>query len=475
MPIVPCSGGTELPKRLTAALSGTMLTPCVCMGEDIALEWNDVDQWRGSGWPGCDFGDINISLQCRPGSDFEFLLKTEMACGSSQVYTGSLIFPVSMNNRCCEDVPPGSSLVTIFVTDEPVRKRPPPQHYIPCDCTCPEGCAPQSTSGPGGPQAPGSNSGGPQGRRREAGGPQSTPNSVRYISGEMLLSAVDLQSNGAGVSWGHTRSFSNRLRYSDNLGNGNNWQVREWTGLSILSNGSVSVMGEATRELWFTKVGTSYVGDFGRRETMQFDTVSHIYRFQDLAGNITEYDSRGNMLRRTAAGGDTLEVVSMLGNGFNATEVQRSSVVGGVTTVESFLYQYVDPDDVNAVLASVTLRRKVDAGDWFSVARARYTYYTGNDTFGGSNDLQVVTTENWNGDAWVETGSTLYRYYKANFDGSGGSSSSSGSSTSSSSPDTWYPDHQLKFAVLPAAHCGCQSADILDSLLFRFFVLFVLL
>ncbi|MBI3861709.1 MAG: hypothetical protein HY290_07420, partial [Planctomycetia bacterium] len=75
---------------------------------------------------------------------------------------------------------------------------------------------------------------------------------VRYATGELSLSAADFQSNGFGIPWGHTRSFSSRLTTPVNLGNGWNWQIREWTYLILdnLRRGTTSIttavlMGEA--------------------------------------------------------------------------------------------------------------------------------------------------------------------------------------------------------------------------------------
>ncbi len=64
------------------------------------------------------------------------------------------------------------------------------------------------------------------------------------------------------------------------------------------------------------------------------------------------------------------------------------------------------------LLTQVTLRRKVNGGDWTNVARAVYTYYGHGDPHGGEADLQTVTTQVWDGAQWQDTGTTLYRYYK---------------------------------------------------------------
>ncbi|HUG90867.1 MAG TPA: hypothetical protein VML55_08545 [Planctomycetaceae bacterium] len=61
-----------------------------------------------------------------------------------------------------------------------------------------------------------------------------------------------------------------------------------------------------------------------------------------------------------------------------------------------------------------------------NVARAEYAYYGPSDDHGGEEDLASVTTQEWNGSQWSNTGTTLYRYWKE-FPVGGSSSSSSSS------------------------------------------------
>src|SRR4051812_43877832 len=78
----------------------------------------------------------------------------------------------------------------------------------PCTCGCGCSCCQSLPEGP---------------VRRNAG-----ESRVRYTTGELALSATDLHAGGFGVSWGHTRSFANRLTQNTNVGSGYNWQVLEW-------------------------------------------------------------------------------------------------------------------------------------------------------------------------------------------------------------------------------------------------------
>src|SRR6516225_9572690 len=92
--------------------------------------------------------------------------------------------------------------------------------------------------------------------------PQCAQFPIRYASGEIVYAVADVESHGFGDEWGHTRSFANQLSETTNPGNGNNWQVKEWSYLVFQDDGSVAVMREATKALWFSLVGNSYVADF---------------------------------------------------------------------------------------------------------------------------------------------------------------------------------------------------------------------
>ena len=83
-------------------------------------------------------------------------------------------------------------------------------------------------------------------------------------------------------------SRSRHLSQKTNVGNGNNWQVKEWSYLVIQTN-TVVVMGESTKQKWFTKVGSTYVPQFSTRETLVLDTVNNVYELIDLQGGVTKY------------------------------------------------------------------------------------------------------------------------------------------------------------------------------------------
>jgi RHS repeat-associated protein len=270
-----------------------------------------------------------------------------------------------------------------------------PLHGPGCGCGC-GGCG--CDHGPQRPPAP-------------PVGPQVAAGAVRYASGEVVLSVKDSKSDGFGVPWGHTRSFASQLSQNTNAGNGTNWQVKEWSYL-VVQGDTVVVMGESTKQKWFTKVGSDFVSQFSTRETLILDAANNVYKLIDLEGGITEYAAAtGGFLRHTDPYGNATEAVGFLLDGFHFAEIRRSYTSGEGTTTESFLYSWDDESSPNPLLTGVLLRQQVGDGDWTNVSQALYTYYAAGDPSGSQGDLETVLTQDWNGSSWDTTGTTLYRHH----------------------------------------------------------------
>jgi len=223
------------------------------------------------------------------------------------------------------------------------------------------------------------------------------------------------------------------------------------------------VQGRANDRYWFTKSGNAFVGDFFIKETLEHDAAAGRYRFTNLDGGIIEFrDDTGMFVRHVDAAGNTIEVTGAYSNGYNFTAVQRTYQDGGSLVTEQYNYDFTTPD-YDALLSRVTLRRKLDGGAWQNVARASYTYYADGAAHGEMGDLATATTEAWNGSAWDETGTTMYRYYKI---APTASSSSSSSSNSSSSGGAGYLEaHLLKYVVNPESYQRLASdPDVTDPL-----------
>jgi hypothetical protein len=220
--------------------------------------------------------------------------------------------------------------------------------------------------------------------------PQCSQRPVRYATGEVVHYATDLTASGFGVPWGHRRSFAGQLGQSANPGNGVNWLAQQWPFLLIQDSGSVAVLGDAYRFLWFDPSGpAAFNPRFSIRQTLILDTANRVYRLYDVDGSVTTFDAAtGNFLSHADPAGNQIAVVSTAGNGFNFTEIQRSYTdANGNTTFESYLYSYNDPTAPYPLLTSVLLRRQVNGGTRSNVSQAQYTYYGAGDPNGGLNDL----------------------------------------------------------------------------------------
>lgn len=331
----------------------------------------------------------------------------------------------------------------------------------PCFCACddPNECCPDE------PPIGGSGEAGCQAAAAWADIDRNAPSppvascaSMRFATGEVMVHAVDLKTEGFGVPWGHTRSFVSRQSFNTMLGNGYNWNVQQWPYLAKLFSESdgpdtsvttLVVQGKPSEALWFDKDGSNWVSRFNVKQSLIHDAGSQVYRLYELDGSVTEFDDYSGMFRRqTAPGGQMVEVVEMASNSFNFTKVERSYQSGGETTTEQYLYEY-DSSLGDAVLTKLTLRRRVNAGAWTNVSKVEYTYYGYSDDYGGWEDLESVTTYSWGGSSWTDTGTTMYRYYLDD-----ASSSSSSSSSSSGAPLVigGNPSRLLKYVVNPEAY-----------------------
>ena len=218
--------------------------------------------------------------------------------------------------------------------------------------------------------------------------------------------------------------------------------------LTPLGDGGIVVQGAAGAAVWFDETPTGFVPHFPF-ERKSLERSGSLYILRDNAGNVTEFDAFTKIFRRqTDAAGNTLEVTALAGNGYNLARVVRTYTAGGETTEEEFVYDY-GTETGDSLLSQVTLRRRVNAGAWTNVQSALYTYYVEGAQYGNEGDLQTVVTRNWNGTAWVETGTSYYRYWLDST--SGGSSSSSSSSSSASPGGDGFPLHALKFVINPAS------------------------
>lgn len=279
---------------------------------------------------------------------------------------------------------------------------------------------------------------------------------IRYATGEVEISAVDLSSEGFGAAWQHRRVYSNIV--GSQIGQGNYWLVFNWPYLTSVTDqppliDAIQYVRGTEGTLWFQQIGGSgaYLCQFGGLATLEMGsdhTISIIQPsgytqvFNDFSG-VNGYP--GIFVKQIEPGGQVTQVTSYYLNRIG--EIQRSVTVGGVTTIESFLYTYNSDD----LLATATLRRQVGGGAWSNVRQAVYTYYGSGDSNGSFGDLKLVEIQLPDGSGWTDFEVTYYRYY-----------------TVESPPGIV---HGLKYVVEPATYQAMMAASIdpttaLDSTLF---------
>jgi len=242
---------------------------------------------------------------------------------------------------------------------------------------------------------------------------------VRYSTGEVRLVTQDLGADNFGISWGHTRSYSNRVTAPDEGVNGSSWFVQE---LPYLVNanpdpgdpnkGKICVVRIINDALWFVYDAGSggYMPKFFTEEKLTHDAVAKEFLLTDTAGRRTKFfnfdatipaDKRGQFKSYTDAFGR--ETTASYGvNNLIGSFVQS---FGGRNA--GYFYDYYS-SGINANrLQYVTYR--IDGTD---VRRAKYDYYDGTDANGSAGDLKRVTVQEFRNSVWNTLGVTYYRYYK---------------------------------------------------------------
>jgi RHS repeat-associated protein len=238
---------------------------------------------------------------------------------------------------------------------------------------------------------------------------------IRYSDGAVNPTSCDLQSDGFGKRWGHSRSWTNAV--PSNSFNGAGMVIPQLPYLLQGSGGATitAILG-GTQERDFDLISGNYVPRFFVQDTLSSNAGAHEYVLTDTLGDqIRFYDfsgltnQQGQFKSYTDADGNVLAVTSLTADGKPA-EVQWSTTVGGSTYTESYLYSYLASGPNAGLLATVTLRRQVNGGAWTVVRQAAYAYYDGVQLYGNAGDLQTATIKDAAGNA-LDT--KYYRYYTA--------------------------------------------------------------
>jgi hypothetical protein len=243
---------------------------------------------------------------------------------------------------------------------------------------------------------------------------------IRYATGEIQLNVQDLGSTDFGVSWGHTRSYSNLVTSPDEGINGSSWFIKEVPQIVNVdpdptdpNKATICVIQIITEALWFDYVATddSYKPRFFTHETLVHDATNKQFILTNARGEITaffDFDStrpsalRGQFKSFTDAyGRETLANYNE--SNLIASFVQRS---GGQTA--GYHYAYHSGGANIGRLQFVTYRINGE-----NVRRAKYDYYDGLSGFGSVGDLKRATVQQFTNSSWSAIAISYYRYYKA--------------------------------------------------------------
>jgi YD repeat-containing protein len=255
---------------------------------------------------------------------------------------------------------------------------------------------------------------------------------VRFIT-------TDLTSEGFGVPWGHTRSYSNKLTAQDAGVNGNSWFVAQLPQLAQPDSSTICLIGIIQEALWFDLVSSSWMARYFVKDTLVHDSTHHQFIYTDVGtGRVIKFfDFTNNhaVIKR----GEFKSFTDPFGNETVATyggdDRIASFVMQSGGTSAGYHYTYLTSGANAGRLEYVTL--KVNGSD---VRRAKYDYYLNTDTYGSGGDLKRVTIQEFKSNAWEPTSKTLYRYYK------------------SGDPDGFA--HGLKLVLGPQGYARMEAAGI---------------
>jgi RHS repeat-associated protein len=243
---------------------------------------------------------------------------------------------------------------------------------------------------------------------------------VRFNDGVVRYGETDLESDGFGIPWGQTRSWTNGVGYANGQYNGWGWVDDNLPRIIERStDGAIILITNGTTARFFIpdpQNPSTYVTAVNAREHIDYDsanaqyiltdTVGDRFYFEDVAGMLP-FAQLGSFKKALDPAGNVTQVMSRNLDG-KITEVQRSGTVGGVTVTESYLYSYLSSGTNNGLMASVTLRRQTGGGAWSTVQSVEYTYYDGVEAHGPARALKLAVVKDGNGNA-IDT--SYYRYY----------------------------------------------------------------
>ena len=243
---------------------------------------------------------------------------------------------------------------------------------------------------------------------------------VRYLDGQPMVSATDIDSGGFGQTWGQTRTWNDPAgSANDKTVVGNHWAIVQMPQL-VQQSGNYAVIDDGQSQRWFVpEPGNTFTEEgVPTGDTMRYDSNSGDYIVTDAVGDQEWFSAPGTTAGQLVKYFDPQNNATTFSyNGSNQlTEVQRANG----NAVESWHYFYYTSGSVGE-LSAVVLRRSTTGSinpNWTDIREADYAYWQSTDSpaYGNQNDLKSVTirvgaaNDNVPGTGAV-IGTTFYRYY----------------------------------------------------------------
>jgi RHS repeat-associated protein len=219
---------------------------------------------------------------------------------------------------------------------------------------------------------------------------------VRYGDGVVRMLEPQLRSGGFGTPWGHSLAWSNSPGNASHVNGVGTAGSQQPFLLQNSGGATIAVVSNGVRARFFDRQPDgSYRPRAFFQESLSYDATAGQFRLTSTLGRSLYFwdfstsrpiRQRGQLDAYADKFGHRFSVAGRTSNGL-ISEFQRSDTSGSVTNTESFVYAYVPSGPNKGLLASVTLRRRVNSGAWTAVRRTEYVYY-GNEAHGNVGDLK---------------------------------------------------------------------------------------
>lgn len=231
----------------------------------------------------------------------------------------------------------------------------------------------------------------------------------------MVISSVDISSQGFGTNWSQTRVYSNQIAANGDHGQGYNWLVLNWPfAMQQGSPDQITIVRGTQASLWFDQVGSVFVGRYGTKSTLSHDSSRQVYVLTFPDGSVNEFQDftvapelRGAFVKQVSPTGNVTEVTDYTPTG-QIAEIHQTGSVGGQPLTEAFVYDY----DTNQRVTSVRLRRQLGMSAWVDILQAIYEYYATGESFGNVGDLKRMQRQVPVSSGWATAEYKYYRYYQ---------------------------------------------------------------